>query len=240
MIVDCHVHVKGGDKYMREFRPGQIIQCMEEAGIDKSVIFSICLPSRPSNQLTMDCYKAAPDRFIPFAHVIPEEGQGALDELQRCLDEDAMRGLKLHCGEMHEPSLELLAPILELCIEREAPVLIDMALNLNLAREIAENFRELKFIIAHLGSPDDEDLAEQFIILAKAYPAVHLDCSYCHRPWKIPEAIERLGADRVVFGSDGPLIHPTIELAKIQVCKLSESDYAKVTCDNIMRLLRPV
>ncbi len=224
---------------MREFRPSQIIQCMEEAGIDKSVIFSICLPSRPSNELTMDCYEAAPDRFIPFAHVIPEEGQGALDELQRCFDEDGMRGLKLHCGEMQEPSVELLAPLLEMCIDRQAPVLIDMALNLKLAREIAENFRELKFIIAHLGSPNDEDLAEQFIILAEAYPAVCLDSSYCHRPWKIPEAIQRLGADRVVFGSDGPLIHPAIELAKIQVCKLSESDYAKVTRDNIMRLLRP-
>ncbi len=240
MIVDCHVHVKGGDKYRREFRPGQILQAMDEAAIDKSVIFSICLPSRPANQLTMDCYAAAPDRFIPFAYAIPAEGQGALDELQRCFDAEPMRGLKLHCGEMQEPSLELLAPLLELCIDREAPVLMDMALNLSLAREIAEKFPQLKFIIAHLGSPYDEDLAEQFIILAEAHPAVHLDSSYCHRPWKIPEAIQRLGADRVVFGSDGPLIHPAIELAKIEVCRLSPDDYAKVTCDNIMRLLRPV
>jgi len=223
---------------MREFRPSQILQCMDEAGIGKSVIFSICLPSRPSNKLTMGCYNAAPDRFIPFAHVIPDEGRGAIDELQRCFDEDGARGLKLHCGEMKEPSLELLSPILELCAGEQAPVLIDMACNLGLAREIAETFRDLKLIIAHLGSPNDEDLAEQFIVLAEANPNIRLDSSYCHRPWKIPEAIARLGADRVIFGSDGPLIHPTIELAKIAVCKLSEADYAKVTCENVVGLLR--
>ena len=54
VLIDCHVHVKGGDKYKREFRAKQILQCMDEAGIDRSVIFSICLPSRESNALTME------------------------------------------------------------------------------------------------------------------------------------------------------------------------------------------
>ncbi len=240
MIVDGHVHVKGGDRYKREFRPAEILRCMDEAGIDKSVIFSICLPSRPSNALTMDCYRAAPDRFIPFSHVIVEEGRGALDELVRSFDQDAMRGLKLHCGEMKEPSWELLEPVLAMCCDYEAPVLIDMANNLPLAREMAQQMPELQVIIAHLGAPDDEDLAEQFIILAETHANLYLDASYCHRPWKIPEAIRRLGADRVIFGSDGPLIHPAIELAKIRVCNLNDEDFAKVTCDNIMSLLRPV
>ena len=239
MIVDGHVHVKGGDRYKREFRPAEILECMDEAGVDKSVIFSICLPSRPSNALTMDCYRAAPDRFIPFSHVVVEEGQGALDELARSFEEDAMRGLKLHCGEMNEPSRELLEPVLAMCYDYQAPVLIDMANNLPLARELAQGMPELKLIIAHLGAPDDEDLAEQFIILAEAHENVRLDASYCHRPWKIPEAIRRLGAERVIFGSDGPLIHPAIELAKIRVCKLSDKDFGKVTGENIMGLLRP-
>ncbi|MFP3903947.1 MAG: amidohydrolase family protein [Armatimonadota bacterium] len=240
MIVDCHVHVKGGCKYRREFRPSQILQVMDEAGVDRSVIFAMSLPSRASNALTMDCYNEDPDRFIPFAHVLPQERQGAVEELTRCFDELGMRGLKLHCGEMQEPSLHLLRPILELCVAQQAPVLIDMAYNLSLAREIADAFPDLKLIIAHLGAPDDEDMAEQFIVLAGQHPNIHLDTSYCHRPWKILEAIERLGADRVIFGSDGPIIHPTIELAKIEVCNLSDEDYERVTAENILRLLRPL
>mgnify|MGYP000853339012 CR=1 FL=1 len=239
MLIDCHVHVKGGDKYKREFRARQILQCMDEAGIDRSVIFSICLPSRESNALTMECLQEAPDRFIAFAHVLPGEGQGAVDELKRSFAEDGARGVKLHCGEMDEPSVQLLAPLLEVCIEHQAPVLIDMCGNITLARQLAESYTDLKLIIAHLGAPNDEDLIEQFIVMAEAYRSVYFDSSYCHRPWKIPEAIERLGAHRVIFGSDGPLIHPTIELAKIQVCKLSAEDYTRVTEGNILSLLRP-
>jgi hypothetical protein len=213
---------------------------MDEAGVDRSVIFAMSLPSRASNELTMSCHDEAPDRFIPFAHVLPQEGPGALRELDRCFNERRMRGLKLHCAEMEEPTIDLLRPVLQMCIDENAPVLIDMTYNLSLAREIAEQFPELKLIIAHLGAPDDEDMAEQFIILAEEHPHIHLDSSYCHRPWKIPEAIQRLGADRVLFGSDGPIIHPTIELAKIEVCNLSDEDYRMVTSENILRLLRPV
>lgn len=240
MLVDAHVHVKGGDRYRREFRPDLILQCMDEAGVDKSCIFSMCLPSRASNRLTMDCYRCAPDRFIPFAHVVPKEGRGAVDELRRCLDEDGARGLKLHRGEMCEPWFDPLPPILEVCVESQCPVLFDFGLNLELARQIAESFPELKLIIAHLGAPADEDLNELFIVLAESAPNVWLDSSYVSSPWMIPEAIERLGPERVIFGSDGPLIHPSIELAKIAVCRLSEADYRKVTGENILGLLRPV
>jgi hypothetical protein len=46
--------------------------------------------------------------------------------------------------------------------------------------------------------------------------------------------------DGLLSGRTGPLIHPAIELAKIRVCNLNDEDFAKVTCDNIMSLLRPV
>jgi len=51
-IIDSHVHVKGGDLYRRELDPEETIRGMDQAGIDQSCIFSICLPSRESNELT--------------------------------------------------------------------------------------------------------------------------------------------------------------------------------------------
>jgi len=41
MIVDAHVHVKGGDVYRREFPPELIVKLMDETGVDKSIVFSI-------------------------------------------------------------------------------------------------------------------------------------------------------------------------------------------------------
>jgi len=64
-----------------------------------------------------------------------------------------------------------------------------------------------------------------------------MDASYSAVAWKIKDTIDAIGADRVVFGSDGPLIHPAIDLMKIKVCHLSDEDFEKVTWRNIERIL---
>lgn len=238
MIIDCHVHVKGGDRYRREFSPDLILQTMDEAEIDRSVIFSICLPSRESNELTRRCYEAAPDRFIPFAHVLPEAGTQPVLELQRAIQELGFKGLKLHLGEMDEPAMEPVKPICAAALDFGIPVLIDFAGRLDVATELVSATAGLNIIAAHLGSPSDETTVDKFIGLAHEHESVYLDTSYSACPWMICRAIERLGTDRVIFGSDGPLIHPAIELTKIRVCKLSDEDFRKVTCENIEGLVK--
>jgi len=239
MIVDCHVHVKGGDIYKREFRPAQILRTMDEAGVDRSVIFSICLGSRESNELTRECYEAAPDRFIPFAHVVPDERRGALDELDRAVGEWGWRGLKVHRGEMAEPDLGLLVPLGEKCIAYDIPMLIDVGGVPELSSGLATSLPELKLIIAHLGAPHDEAGVDKHVVMAREFPNMHLDTSYCHVPWKLPEVFARLPTEKLIFGSDGPLVHPAIDLKKIEVCHLPPDAFRKVTCDNILRLLGP-
>lgn len=237
MIIDCHVHVKGGDQFRREFPPDLILRTMDEAGIDKSVIFSICLPSRESNDLTLRCYEAAPDRFIPFAHVLPDDGREALTELQRAVSDRGCKGLKLHVGVMQEVEIEQIKAVCAASADLDIPVLIDFSNRLEIAAELTAALPDLKLIVAHLGAPQDERLVDKFIGLALERENVYLDSSYSSCPWKIPDAISRLGADRVIFGSDGPLIHPSIELAKIRVCNLSDEDFEKVTWRNIESLL---
>lgn len=237
MIIDAHVHVKGGDEYRREFTPEVILRTMDEAGVDRSVIFSICLPGRESNELTARCHAAAPDRFIPFAHVLPAEGCEAQRELRRAVEDLGCRGLKLHLGETPEATAEDLAAVCADAVELDLPVLVDFANRFEAAEALVEALPNLKLIVAHLGAPRDERLVDRFIGLARRHPNVCLDSSYSSVPWKIADAIRELGARRVIFGSDGPLIHPTIELAKIRVCNLGEDDFEKVTWRNIEGLL---
>lgn len=237
MIIDCHVHAKGGDTYRREFPPELILRTMDEAGIDKSVVFSICLPGRESNDLTARCCSACPERLIPFAHVLPEDGKPALVELERAANSLGCRGLKLHLGEMKEQAAEPLKPVCGKAAQMDLPVLIDFATRLDIATELVESVPGMKLIVAHLGAPNSETLVDGFIALALEHPNLFMDSSYSSCPWKIPEAIQRLGAERVVFGSDGPLIHPSIELTKIRVCNLSQADFEKVTWRNVEGLL---
>ena len=65
MIIDSHVHVKGGDTYRRELDPDRTIYRMDQAGVDKSIVFSICLPSRASNEMTLRAVRGREERLIP-------------------------------------------------------------------------------------------------------------------------------------------------------------------------------
>src|SRR2546425_1578536 len=51
---------------------------------------------------------------------------------------------------------------------------------------------------------------------------------------------EVAGARKVIFGSDGPWLHPSIELYKIRVLGLSPRDEQLVLGGNILRLIRNV
>jgi predicted TIM-barrel fold metal-dependent hydrolase len=49
---------------------------------------------------------------------------------------------------------------------------------------------------------------------------------------KIREAVERVGPDRVLYGSDTPFHHPSVELAKVRVSGLSAEMTDRVLGEN--------
>ena len=78
---------------------------------------------------------------------------------------------------------------------------------------------------------------DRFISLALEHPNIYFDLSYCHVPWKMQDAIDALGADRLLFGSDGMLYHPKMELAKISCLNLTSAQLRAILHDNADRLL---
>ncbi|MFE4534697.1 amidohydrolase family protein [Streptomyces scopuliridis] len=50
-------------------------------------------------------------------------------------------------------------------------------------------------------------------------------------------AVERLGADRVLFGSEAPLQHPEVELAKLRYAGIGDDDRQRIAWRNACRLL---
>jgi hypothetical protein len=72
------------------------------------------------------------------------------------------------------------------------------------------------------------------------YPNVYTDTSGIRRFDYIVEAIKRAGARKVLFGSDGPWLHPGVELHKIRLLGLPPKQEALVLGGNIIRLLRAV
>ncbi len=240
MIVDSHVHIKGGDYYRRQFDPDDTLRMLDRAGIDKACILSMCLPSWESNELILNAYRGREDRFIPYAHALPEEGDIAHEAFRGAVEDWGFQGLKLHCGEVRgEMTPELFIPFFEQAVDLKVPVLIDCINRPELLTRIAEAVPEAKIIAAHLGSFDDAAMVNRFISICRSHPNVWLDTAYSSVPWKIPDAVRYCGAEKIIFGSDGGAgYYPSsIDLAKLMAYDLTDDELALILSANIMNLL---
>ena len=59
-------------------------------------------------------------------------------------------------------------------------------------------------------------------------------------PAKIREAVERVGAERVLYASDGPACSPRLEVEKVRLAGLEPDDERLVLGENAARLLAAV
>jgi len=74
--------------------------------------------------------------------------------------------------------------------------------------------------------------------MARRYANLYLEMSGMPMHTKIKEAYESVGADRILFGTDGPFHHPSVEMQKVIVSGLDEEALQKVFYDNAKAFFR--
>src|SRR5262249_32041650 len=137
-------------------------------------------------------------------------------------------------------------PVLKLAGRFGVPCLIDATGNDAVARRLAETFPENDLIFAHLGAyrTTNARIVEAFIKLAEDHQRVRLDLSGVALEAKISEAVRRLGAGKLVWGTDGPSAHPDLvsfargELEKIRQLPIGQAEKEDILGGNIARLLK--
>ena len=106
---------------------------------------------------------------------------------------------------------------------------------------VAPSYPDVNFIIPHFGSfGDDWRVQQQVVDQLVRYPNVYADTSGVRRFDYIVEAVARAGAKKVIFGSDGPWLHPGLELHKIRLLRLPPEHESLILGGNALRLLRQV
>jgi len=102
----------------------------------------------------------------------------------------------------------------------------------------AHEFPGVNFIIPHLGSFAGDWRAHQVVIdQLVRFPNVYTDTAGVQRFDYIVQAVKRAGPHKILFGSDGPWLHPGLELHKIRLLKLPPEQEALITGGNILRLI---
>jgi predicted TIM-barrel fold metal-dependent hydrolase len=241
MIIDCHCHAGKGDRMTAPWNTDAPIEPYlrraRRAGIHKTVVFApFHTDYDEANRQVARIVARFPGRLIGFAFVHATRDAGRIFRMVERAREWGFRGIKSHGFEA--------MPTRELCEAARAfhmPLLADVVGRAEVVDLLAPQFPDVNFIIPHLGSFADDWRAHQRVIdQLVRYPNVYTDTSGIRRFDYIVEAIKRAGARKVLFGSDGPWLHPGLELYKVRLLGLPSDQEALVLGGNIMRLLREV
>ena len=109
------------------------------------------------------------------------------------------------------------------------PVLYDVMGEVSVVELLAQEYPDVAFIIPHLGSFADDWRAQLALIdhLVR-HPNVHADTAGVRRFDLLEQAVRRAGARKILFGSDGPWLHPGVELEKVYALELPPAEEALV------------
>jgi predicted TIM-barrel fold metal-dependent hydrolase len=238
-IIDCHCHAGKGDIMTAPWNTDAPIEPYlrraRAAGISKTIVFPLFHSDydRANAQLAQIIARY-PTRLIGFAFVHAARDAGRIfGMVERAVTQWGFRGIKVHGHEaMATREVCETARIFRL------PLLFDVAGQAYVVDMLAPQFPDLNFIIPHLGSfADDWRVHQQVVDQLVRFPNVHGDTSGVRRFDYIVQAVERAGAHKLLFGSDGPWLHPGVELHKIRLLGQPPQQEALILGGNAMRLL---
>jgi predicted TIM-barrel fold metal-dependent hydrolase len=240
MVIDCHCHAGKGDYMTAPWSTDAPIEPYlrraKAAGIDKTVVFApFHSDYAQANADVARIVAKHADRLIGFAFVHAVRDAGRIFQMvERAVKKWRFRGIKLHGYEA--------MPTREVCEAARAfhlPLLADVIGRAEVVDMLAPQYPDVVFIIPHLGSFADDWRAHQRVIdQLVRFPNVYTDTSAVRRFDYIVEAVKRAGARKVMFGSDGPWLHPGLELHKIRLLGLTPEKEALILGGNAVRLLR--
>jgi predicted TIM-barrel fold metal-dependent hydrolase len=242
VIIDFHTHVDRAELFGWIDPPEKLVPLLDDAGIEMAAVMTyVDLPGVNPNALEYiaDAVARYPDRLVGFVRLNPNHRGAALDILARAVDDLGFRGVKLHptttlANPADEPTVELMRA----CGERGIPVLFHCGDDpMTTPQSIAAGAArapETTVVLGHMGGYFHVDEA---IDMAERHPNLYLETSAMPYPWKISKAIRRIGAERVLYASDGPGCNPRLEVQKVRMLGLPEEDERLVLGGNAARLL---
>lgn len=240
MIIDCHCHAGKGDIMTAPWNTDAPIEPYlrraRTAGIGRTVVFAPFHSdyARANAEVARIVAQHRP-RLIGFAFVHPTRDAGRILEMVgRAVRHWGFRGIKVH-GRDAMPTRE----VCEVARAFRLPLLVDVVGQAHVVDMLAPQYPDVDFIIPHLGSFSGDWRAHQQVIDQMARHAnVHGDTSGVYRFDYLTQAVRRAGPEKLLFGSDGPWLHPAAELHKVRLLGLPAAAEALVLGGNVARLLR--
>jgi predicted TIM-barrel fold metal-dependent hydrolase len=233
--LDCELYLLDFPIVGRIFDIPALETLMDEAGIDRAVLMPPVIV-KPDNYWMIEQIQGNA-RFIPCVLLNPHFGDESIKELETAVNEWGVKGLKL-MPTKHGFSLakKQANALISKCAELNIPVSIHSeggyAHPLAIA-VAAESFPDVPVIMDHMGY---RYWAADAIEAAKRAPNIYLATTAVMEPFFIDQAINALGVDRIVFGSNGPFVIPKMQVEVIKHLGLSQQEEAKIMGETLAKL----
>ena len=221
----------------------ELIDQMDRSGVDRTVVFGFPWTDpdlmRRHNDYIGEAASRFPDRLLPFVCVNPRVVQAA-EEVERCLSA-GMRGageLAFYTEILDSSMEEVLNPIASSCRNYRVPLMIHTnervghwypgkaEASLKVIYELIRAFPDNRFILCHWGGglfvyellkKEAREVLSQVAYDTAASPFLYDPAIYA-------VAVKIVGAQRVLFGSDYPLIVPDRYFEEMAAAGLTEED----------------
>ncbi|HCS72655.1 MAG TPA: amidohydrolase [Clostridiales bacterium] len=188
---------------------------------------------RRKNNIIAEAVDRHPNIIKGMAFVNPGYSREAVAEIERCVNELGMIGIKLY--NQYFISDPVLHPVIEKCIELDIPILEHAGKQMSLPvdqpfisdgthfAKVAEKYPEAVIIMAHIGGGGDWQWSLKAI---SDCPNIYTDISgSVYDEGIIEQTVSYLGAERVLFGTDGSFSQG---IGKILAANISEKDKIEI------------
>jgi predicted TIM-barrel fold metal-dependent hydrolase len=243
LIVDAHTHMGCFRAFHIPANDAEgMIGAMDALGVDVCVTAAHAGISSDYERGNDDVLAAAdryPDRILAYCCINPNYPRSVVHELERCFRHPAVRGVKLH-PELHGnypldgPAY---APVWEFAEAEGVPVLSHSYFAgdpVEVFGRIAGRYPSAPVIVGHAGIDQGVDRA---VRLALDHPNVWLDLTGPVAINGLVEAlVERVGADRLLFGTDMPFMNGALQLGSLLYARIAREDMELIVGGNAARL----
>ncbi|MBC9935841.1 MULTISPECIES: amidohydrolase family protein [unclassified Leucobacter] len=240
MIIDAYNNTwqaGGTSDYLtaESYTPETMIRHMDEAGVDKAVGCS--LGQMIDNDFIAETVEQSRGRVIGFGQVDPRKNDAVqvVNDVARL----GLKGLKLHptMHGYHFADHGLLDPVFTAAADNGLTVLVNALDDPFCApfsiEEISKAFPNVPLLIAHMGTVWN---VTEAMIVAERNEHIYLETSGTQLI-EVQMAYRRLGAEKLVMGTDWPGNHFDLERAKIARAIPDADDRALVEGLNLGRIL---
>jgi len=234
----------------------ELLASMDEAGIGLSVVLNAGWVSHElcveTNDYILDSVSRYPTRLVGFCAIQPRAGDAAIAELERCAKAGA-KGI----GELRSDvqgfdlaDKTTMKPLIDAALQHDLIFLTHSSepvgheysgkgsITPDILYSFIAGFPNLKLVCAHWGGglPFYALMPE----VAKALANVFFDTAatvFLYKPEIFEQMSGIIGSDRILFGTDYPLVHQNRIITQIQSSQLSEEDKARILGANAQKLL---